>query len=91
MVMGWFYGGNGWFRVVTCGYELFCVVVGWTRVVISGYGWLWSGNKWLQVVRLLMSGFGWLWETLKAYPLTTQDSLGLLLDPLNGQNPLKRF
>ena len=81
MVMGWFYGGNGWFRVVTRGYELLCVVVGWTQVVISGYGWLWSGNKWLQVERLLMSGFGWLWETLKAYPLTTQDSLGLLLDP----------
>ena len=22
MVMGWFYGGNGWFQVVTCGYKL---------------------------------------------------------------------
>ena len=34
------------------------VVVSWSSVVISGYGWLWGVFAWLWVV---MGGYEWFW------------------------------
>ena len=60
---------------------------------MGGYWVLTVGFGWLRVGMGGYYRYGWLWETLLAYPLTSWDSLGLLIDPLGpcGAQVLPRY